>query len=73
MYTPVPSSPPPLFRPNMLQLLIAPQEIIGISLDRKLPHIRFLHKILIALLLRKGNRILPALEVDMCALHEIGG
>lgn len=55
----------------MLQLLIAPQEVVRIRLDRKLPLIRLLHKVLIALLLRKSDSFLPALEVDVCALHEV--
>ena len=56
----------------MLQLLITPQEIIRIRLRRNLPRIRFLHKVLISLLLREADRILLALEVHVCALHEIG-
>ena len=57
----------------MLQLLITPQKVIRISLRHNFPHIRLLHKILISLFLRKSDSILFALEVDVCALHEIGG
>ena len=48
-------------------------EIIRIRLGHKLPRIRLLHEILIPLFLCKADCIFFALEVDMCALHEIRG
>jgi hypothetical protein len=61
----------PLLRPNMLQLLIAPQKVIRIRLRNNLPTIRLLNKVFITLLLCKPDGVLLALEVQMCALHEI--
>jgi len=60
-----------LLRPNMLQLLIAPQKVISIRLRDDLPTVRLLDKVFISLLLCEPNRILLALEIQMCALHEI--
>lgn len=56
----------------MLQLLIRPQEIVGIQFGRYLPLVRLLHEEFIPLLLCKPDGLLPRLEVDMCALHEVG-
>lgn len=61
----------PLLRPNMLQLLIAPQKVISIGLRDNFPTVRLLDKVFVSLLLRKPDSILLALEVQMCALHEI--
>jgi len=62
----------PLLRPNMLQLLVTPQKVVRVRLREDLPAIRLLDKVFISLLLRKPDGVLLALEVEMCALHEIG-
>lgn len=61
-----------LLRPNMLQLLITPQKIIRIRLRDNLPPVRLLHKVFVSLFLCKLDGVLLTLEVEMCALHEIG-
>lgn len=59
-------------RSNDLQLLIAPKEVVGICLRQNLPFVRFLHKILVPLLLCEADRVFLALKIDMCALYKIG-
>lgn len=62
---------PSLLRPNMPQRLRAMHKIIRISLRHHLPLIRLLHKVLIPLFLRKHDRSLSTLEIQMRALHHI--
>lgn len=57
----------------MLQLCRAVQEVVRICLRNEFPLIWLLHEILISLLFREPDRVLLALETDVCALHEIGG
>ncbi len=61
-----------LFRRYLLQLLGTVHKIVGIRLGDDPPLIRLLHKILVALFLRESYCIFLALEVQMCALQEIG-
>ena len=62
----------PLLRPDLLQLLRAVNELIRISLGYDLPHIGLLHKVLVALLVGKVDGVVFAVEVQVCALHEVG-
>lgn len=55
----------------MLQLSRTPLKVIRIRFGRNLALIRFLDKVLVALLLGEINGILATLEAEMGALHEI--
>ena len=48
------------------------QEVIRIRLGHDAPLVRFLHKVLVPLLVRKVDGRLFAREVEMRALHEVG-
>lgn len=61
-----------LLCPHLLQLLRTVNELICISLRDNFPHVRFLHKVLISLLVGKVYGVFLAIEVQMCALHEVG-
>lgn len=61
-----------LLRPNLLQLLRTVHKLVCICLGNHLPLIWLLHEKLITLLVGKSNGILLGLEVEVCALHEIG-
>ena len=63
--------PHPLLRPNMLQLLVRPQEVIRIRLRDDLSRIWLLNEVLVALLLCESDSILLRLEIDVCSLHEV--
>lgn len=58
---------------DVLELPRLVKEVVGISLGHKPALIRLLHKVFVALLLSKGNGILLALELEVGALHSIGG
>lgn len=60
-----------LFGLNVLQFLWLVHEVVRISLGHESALVRFLDKILIALLLSKVDGILLGLEVEVCALHAI--
>jgi hypothetical protein len=62
---------PYLFRADVLQLTSAVEEVIGVSLWRELAGVGLLHEIFVALLLGEVNGVLLALEVEICALHEV--
>lgn len=46
-------------RTNMLQLLVRPQEVVSIGFRGDFANIRLLDKVLVTLLLREPDRILP--------------
>lgn len=48
-----------LLRTNMLQLLVRPQEVVSIGFRGDFANIRLLDKVLVTLLLREPDRILP--------------
>ena len=73
MYKSAPPLTPPLLRPHLLQLLMRMLELIRIHLRDDAPLIRLLDKVLVALLERKLDRVFPALETDVRALHEVRG
>ena len=60
-------------RPYVLQRLRTVQKVVRIRLGNDPPLVRLLHKVLVALLVRKVDGGLLALEVEMRALHEVGG
>lgn len=67
-HLPVPNA---LLRPDLLQFLRAVHKLIRIRLRNDPPLVRLLHKELVSLLLRKRNRRIFRVKVQMCALHEI--
>jgi hypothetical protein len=62
-----------LLRSDNLQLARNMYKVIGVSLRDEPARIRFLHKVLVALLIRKGNGIFLALEMYALTVHEVGG
>lgn len=61
-----------LLCPHNLELLRYMGKVVGIGLGNKLPLVRLLHKVFIALLVRKGDGILLGLELDPVTVHEVG-
>ena len=58
-------------RPYIFQRFGRMNKLVGISLWNKLSHVGLLHKVFVALLLSKQDRVLFRLEVEMGALHAI--
>lgn len=60
-----------LFRSDDLELLGAVCEVVGVCLGHKLPLVRLLHKVFVALLVRKVDGVLLRLELYPVAIHEV--
>lgn len=58
---------------HRLELLGAVKELVGVSLGDNSPLVGLLDKEFVALLLGKVDGVVLGLEVQMCALHEVGG
>lgn len=63
----------PLLRPNVLQLVGRVEEVVRVGLGRDLAALGLLHEVLIALLVGEVDGILLGLEVELGALHHVGG
>lgn len=62
-----------LFGVDELELLRLVEVVVRVRLGLELPLLRFLYKVLVSLLLGEPDGILLALEVQVGALHAIGG
>lgn len=60
-----------LFCPDVLEFLVAPKKIVRVGLWGDFARVWLLNEVLIALLFRELDRILPRLENQVCALHEV--
>lgn len=58
---------------DVLELLVLEKEVVGVSLGDETALIGLLDKVLISLLLGESNGILLGLELDVGALHAVGG
>lgn len=61
----------PLFRPDLLQLAGAVDELCSIGLGDDLALVRLLDEVLVALLVGKVDRVVLGLEVEAGALHGV--
>lgn len=62
-----------LLRPHLLQLARAVHELGSVGLGHTLALVGLLHEVLVALLVRKVDRVLLGVEVEASALHGVGG
>lgn len=58
---------------DVLELPVLVKEVVGISLGDEAALIRLLNEVFVSLLLGKSNGILLRVELDVGALHAIGG
>lgn len=58
---------------DVLELPVLVKEVVGVGLGDEAALIRLLDEVLVSLLLGKGNGILLGLELDVGALHAVGG
>lgn len=61
-----------LFGLDVLELLGLVDKVVGVSLGDETTLVGFLNKVLVALLLRKGNGILLRVELDVSSLQAVG-
>lgn len=57
----------------MLELLGLVEEVVRVGLGNEATLVRLLDKVFVALLLGEGNGVLLRLELDVGALHAVGG